>query len=522
MSDTPNQNSDAIFTPPRLVAVIDIGASSLRMQIAEINVGTQEVRRLESFSQAVSIGSDSFGGRRINKTTIEDCIRVLAIYRKKLDEYGINDPTQIRVVATSGVREASNRTTFIDRVFIATGFEVEPFDEAELHRVTYFGILPFMENRPKLFADESLVLEVGGGSSELLMLRKTDVEFSRTYRLGSLRMRHSLEDFDGPISKTRSLMESQISKTITEFEAAAKHPRPKIQIAMGGDVRFAAAEITQKPITDKLVEIKLNDLIRFTNRILDKSPNQLATKYHMSLPEAKSLGPGLLTQVLFAQKLNVKKFYVAEVNLRDGLIQEMSLDGAWGESIHNQIFRSAVQLGRKFKFNEAHAVHVSQLACAMFDDLADLHQLSPRHRSILELAALLHEIGYFVSPRSKHKHSMYLISNAEIFGVGSRELNLIALVARYHRGANPNSRHVGYSQLERNDRVAVAKLAAMLRLAKAFDVSQTQRVQKLTSTMSGNRLQFEPHDVVDLALERLEIGQVSGLFEDVFGAEVIL
>jgi len=95
--------------PPRLVAVIDIGASSVRMQIAEINQDTFDIRRIESFSQAVSIGSDSFTTRRIRRATIEDCVEVLNTYRKKLDEYGIVDPSQIRVVATSGVRESRVR-----------------------------------------------------------------------------------------------------------------------------------------------------------------------------------------------------------------------------------------------------------------------------------------------------------------------------------------------------------------------------------------------------------------------------
>jgi len=194
------------------------------MQIAEINQKTLDIRRIESFSQAISIGSDSFTARRIRRSTIEKSVEVLNTYRKKLDEYGIVDPEQIRVVATSGVREASNQLAFVDRVYVASGFEIEPFDEAELHRVTYLGILPFIEKQSKHFADESLVLEIGGGTSELLLLQQTDVQFSRTYRLGSLRLRHRLDRFEGPTSKTRALLETQISQTINEFQIAAKFP----------------------------------------------------------------------------------------------------------------------------------------------------------------------------------------------------------------------------------------------------------------------------------------------------------
>jgi exopolyphosphatase/guanosine-5'-triphosphate,3'-diphosphate pyrophosphatase len=507
---------------PRLVAVIDIGASSLRMQIAEIHDTSGRIRKVESFSQAVSIGVDSFSRRYIDKGTVEDCVNVLHTYRKTLDEYGITEPHQIRVVATSGVREANNRIQFIDRIFVATGFQVEPFDEAELHRVTYLGILPFIENQPKYFADESLIIEVGGGTSEILLLRQSDVQFSRTFRLGSLRLRHNLQHFDGPSTKTRGLIEAQISKTIDEFESEAKNPAPRYMIAMGGDVRFAAKQITQKPVEQKLVELKLPQLVEFTENVLQKSPNQLATKYHMGLPDAKSLGPGLLTQVMFAQRFQIKKFLVAQVNLRDGLIQEMSREANWGASVKNQVVRSAMQLGRKFKFNESHSVHVSKLACSLFDQLIELHRLPHRYRAILEIASLVHDIGYYVSSKARHKHSMYLIQNSEIFGVGSHELNLLSLVARYHRGAMPNVRHEGYSQLERAERVAVAKLASILRMSKALDVSQKQRIQAFHCSVSSSLVEFTTTDVVDLALESLELKQVSTMFEDLFGTEVAL
>ena len=144
---------------PKVVAVIDIGATSVRMAIAEIGQGNS-IRYIEQLSQAVSLGKDSFIKGYIEKTTIEDCVRVLQIYRQKLNEYEISDPRDIRVVATSAVREASNRLAFQDRVFIATGLEIEPFDEAELHRVTYVSVLPYLNNQLYLDNDHTLVAKL--------------------------------------------------------------------------------------------------------------------------------------------------------------------------------------------------------------------------------------------------------------------------------------------------------------------------------------------------------------------------
>ena len=508
-------------TGPRMVAVIDIGASSLRMQIAEILQKTGEIRKLESFAQAVSVGKDSFTTGRIGKSTIEDCVRVLQIYREKLNEYGIVDPGEIRVIATSGVREAANQLAFTDRVFVATGFEIEPFDEAELHRVTYLGILPFLKSHPKYFSNPTIAFEAGGGTSELLFLDGLDVLYSRTYRLGSIRLRNSLKEYDAPISRSRALMEVPIRQTIDDFKSSTKDASPKNFLAMGGDVRFAAKEIKHKPVGDALVELKLDSLTRFTDEVLAQSPDSLATKYHLSLPDAKSLGPGLLTQLMFAKELGVDKFLVVNVNLRDGLIKEMAQGKTWRSSIQTQITQSAIRVGKRYKFNEAHATHVAKLACELFDQLAPLHRLPIRFRSILEIASILHEIGYFVNAKSRHKHSAFLISNSEFFGIGSNDLQLVSLVARYHRGASPLPRHDSYAKLERFQRVAVSKLAAFLRVAKALDSSHQQRIKKILCQDTQNFVELTTPDVEEISMEQSEVRQVGQLFADIFGKEIV-
>jgi len=241
----------------------------------------------------------------------------------------------------------------------------------------------------------------------------------------------------------------------------------------------------------------------------------------MSLPDAKSLGPGLLTQLMFAKELGVDKFLVVNVNLRDGLIKEMAQGKAWRSSIQSQITQSAVRVGKRYKFNEAHAIHVSKLACSLFDQLSPLHLLPLRFRSILEIAAILHEIGYFVNAKSRHKHSAFLISNSEFFGIGANDLALVSLVARYHRGASPLPRHDSYAKLDRFKRVAVSKLAAILRVAKALDSSHQQRIKTIHCLDTPAHVELTTTDVEEISMEQLEVRQVGQLFTDIFGKEIV-
>ena len=334
-------------------------------------------------------------------------------------------------------------------------------------------------------------------------------------------MRQRLELYDAPLQKAREMMERQIRDKV-ELLKASVSKKPDHLIAMGGDIRFAVSEIKESSLGNELEDVKLKALEKFVSQILDCSPENLVTRYHMSLPDAQLLGPGLLTVATFGRVLGVEKITVANVNLRDGMISEMAKGRMWSPSIGEQIIRSATQLGRKYDFNEAHSIHVAKLACNLFDQLQPLHGMSGRYRGLLEVASILHKVGSFVGNKGSHKHSMYIIDHSEFFGVGSEDKHLVSLVARYHRGAMPSSRHIGYSSLSRDLRVAVSKMASILRLAIALDVSHSQKINSLKCKIMPNEIQIVTEELSDLTLERVELRQAGELFENIFGKPVIL
>lgn len=508
-------------TPVRQVAVIDIGTSSIRMAVAEIGPGGQ-VRPLEALSQAVNLGKDTFIRGGISKATIEECVRVLKSYRRILQEYQIDSPAQVRVVATSAVREATNRLAFVDRVYIATGFQVEPLDEAEVIRITYLGVMPQLRRDPLLATRRTLVAEVGGGSTELLVLQGGDVVYAHTYRLGSLRLRETLAALRAPTLKVRNLMETQIHRTVAEIAEQVRRDGPLELIAMGGDVRFAVQQLQPEWDGRSLARLSVKSLEEFTNKVLSQSEDRLVRRWRLSYPEAETLGPALLAYVLLARELGLGSLLVTSANLRDGLLLELAGGETYSSEFCRQILRSALDLGRKYAFDEPHAQHVAELSARLFAQLREEHQLPARFEVLLRVAALLHEIGLYVSNRSYHKHSLYLIRNSELFGLGKKELLLAALVARYHRRSSPQPTHEGYNTLDREGRVTVAKLAAILRVADALDESRSQRIHELVVQRERDRLVIAIPLVEDLSLETLALKQNGALFEETFGVPVLL
>jgi len=518
-------DSDVAQNPPRQVAVIDIGATAIRLAIGEIR-SNGSIRTLDTLTQPVALGKDTFTISRLSRATIENAVRVLRSYREVLDSYGIADQ-DIRCVATSSVREAQNRLAFRDRIYIATGFQVEALDTAEVSRVTFLGVQPTLQADPELDLARAVVVEVGGGSTEVLVVENGHVAFSHTYNLGSLRLRQTLESLRTPVHKEREIMLSQIDRFLdpalqhidTGDSVAAK------LIALGADFRFVARQLTEELEEDggeSLVGVPLERYRLFVEEVLSLSTDELVQRFRISYPDAETLGPALLTMLRFADRLGVARIRVSPVNLRDGLMQEMASQGVWSDNFRQQVMNSAIELGRKYGCDEDHAKHVAHLSRLLFDSLQSQHRLDARHRTTLELAALLHEVGLFVGLSSYHKHSQYLILHSELFGLSRHELMLVALVARYHRRASPKPTHALFSNLDREERVLVSKLASILRVAIALDRSYSQRIREFTCTVEKGRLIVEIPGVEDLSLEQIMLRQTGQMFEETFGVSVLL
>ena len=519
MSSAPRVSASS--SPPRLVAVIDIGATAIRMAIAELR-HDGEVRTLDTLVQPVNLGREAFESRRLSRKNIEKTASILSQYQRVLLEYGIVDPNQVRVVATSAVREASNRLAFTDRIFVVTGLSVEPIDEAEVNRITYMGITPQLRENRDLDNGKTVVVEVGGGSTELLVVRSGNVLTSESYRLGSLRMLKTLEKARTGTKGRRPILENHILRSLKLIDDTVSTDGGINLVAVGGDIRIAAHWLVEEWPEGALIELEVDQLAELTDEILSLSEDAIVKRYGVSFIEAETLGPALLSYSMLSQHFGLGQIYVSDTNLRDGLLHDMAVGGSWTAEFRNQIVRSAISMGREFHFDEMHARNVAELSRKLFDQLSEEHKLDNRHEVILHIAALLHEIGMQINVRSHHKHALYIIKHGELFGLSKDELLQVGLVARYYRRAAPQPEHTDYMSLSRDDRVVVCKLAAILRLAAALDDTRSGRIREIECVREGSQLVINVPGLTDVSLEKLAMQQGASLFRDVYGTPVQL
>lgn len=542
----------------RPVAVIDIGVSSIRMTIAEIrqgvaveditagktndHVGTDDhrpaddhgamddhrvaigprVRKLETMIQSVQLGRDVFDGRRLRRTSIEAAVKILGGYRKVWRSYGVDESCDVRLVATTAVREAANALAFTDRVFVATGLTIEVIDEAEVNRITYVAVMPHLRSHRELYDGKTVVVEVGGGTTEQLIIRSGNVLHSGSYRLGSLRSLRELEDFRTGVSKRRGMLEQHMRRTLVQMTETIRRDTAIELLALGGDVRFAAHRILNDWDGIGLAKLPIKAFNRFVDRVLPMSADQIVNRFGASFIEAETLGAALLVYQMLATEFGLTHLYVGDTNLRDGLLYDLSMGFDWSSDFANQIQRSAISMGRGFGFDETHARNVAESSRSLFDQMQSIHGLTSRHQVLLTVAALLHEIGNVVNVRSNHKHAMYLIRHSDLFGLSRRDLLLVALIVRYHRRAYPQPSHEGFATLDQDDRVAVAKLAAILRLAIALDDRRIGRIRGVGVDHDGATVTLIATGVNEVGLEQVAMRENRGLFRDVFGLNVRL
>lgn len=505
----------------RIVAVMDIGVTSIRMAVAEIH-SDQSVTTLDTLVQGVDLGRDVFKDRRISRSSIEKAAEILTGYQKVLMEYGVTSQSDIRVVATSAVREANNALSFTDRIFVATGLRVEILDAAEVNRMTYMGIVPQLRQEANLSDGKNVVIEVGGGTTEMLVIRSESVLHSESYRLGSLRSMRALERFRANTFRGRSILEGQIQKTVSRMAESVRRDTAIDLVALGGDVRFATRQIVSDWDGRSLVPIPVSALSSIADTILKLEVDEVVRRYDTNFVEAETLGAALLVHQIIAREFELTHIYVSGTNLRDGLLRETAGGGQYSGEFQMQIIRAAISLGRRYSFDEMHARNVAELARTIFQQTSELHRLNERHEILLVVASLLHEIGLLISTRSNHKHSLYLIRNSEIFGMSASDILLVGLVARYHRRAYPQPSHDGFSTLAQEERVAVAKMASILRLAIALDDRRMGRIQTLHLRREGKQIILSTPDVEDVSLEQISMRENSGLFRDVFGLTIQL
>lgn len=506
---------------PRFAA-IDVGSNASRLLIVQAKE-PDRIRPFRSIRIPVRLGHNVFQTGELDPATIDESVEAMRTFAAAMEDARVDD---YRAVVTASARSAKNGHELIDRVRREAGITLDTIDGTEEARLVGLAV---RESMP--LEGHALLMDLGGGSLELseIVPGREGAGFVVSLAIGTVRLLEAFMQGGEPVTAEQDRLVREYLDRLLAPHRRKLRRRPWDHVVGTGGNLVAISELAAEPPVagappPGAVPVIDVERARTLLRELSQMPAaDRATRHDLRPDRADVIVPALYVVVAMADLADVKRIEVPGVGVKEGITTELVEKHyrVWDYGAEDdKLLVAALHLGRRYHFDERHAVQVTDLATKIFDATQSLHGLGAKSRMMLKVASLLHDVGDFINPQSHHKHSQYIIENSDLMGVTPEMRAVIALVARYHRRGAPAVRHQAYRELSPDYRERVRKLTAILRIADALDRAHLGKAKELTVDAQKNLLQLEVRSSQDLALEVWTVERKADLWREVFSSEV--
>jgi exopolyphosphatase/guanosine-5'-triphosphate,3'-diphosphate pyrophosphatase len=454
------------------LGVLDIGTNSIHMVLAEVEPDFS-YKILDRFKDMTRLGDGTFETKRLSEAAMARGLEVIRNLATLARNKGYE---RIEAVATSAVREAKNGGEFIEAVAQQNGLTVRVVTGQEEARLIYLGVRHSMD----LSGKPTLIVDVGGGSVELIVGNDRGMLQGQSLKLGAIRLKDLFLHRDPP---GKSMIKA-LNRTVesTTYSALRRFRVKRFQRLVGtsGMIGNLAEVIhlrrTGRPLTQSnMATFTLEEVQAVEQDLFASDFTARLAIPGLDPKRADTLLPATTVIRALMERTGQEALTVSSSAIREGLIYDFIARHREGlrteQEIPNIRRRNIISLARRCQYPETHSQQVAKLALRLFDTTASLHGMGEAEREWLEYAALLHDVGYHINSRQHHKHAYYLITNSDLHGFTADEIETIANVARYHRRALPQNKHAAWKSLPSAQRKTVEKLSALLRIADGLDRS---------------------------------------------------
>jgi exopolyphosphatase/guanosine-5'-triphosphate,3'-diphosphate pyrophosphatase len=499
------------------LAAIDIGSNSIRLLVAEV-APDGNYRVLDDEKQTTRLAHGLARTAQLSEEAIQLSLEALGRMKAIAEGYGAR---RLEIIATSAVREAENRQHFLDLARQRLGLEIEVIPGSEEGELSFASAAHHFD----LKGLDVAVMDLGGGSAELIFAARGVVEEIRTLPLGAVRVTESVIRSDPLTDADYKRLKKYIRKW---FDKIVGKPtfRPNVLIGAGGTFT-ALANISMRQRGQVYNSVGGYEMNRGEVRHLFEYLRTMPLSARRGLPGLHSdradiivAGVGVIDRLM--KYLHVNRLLISDQGVRDGLLLRMIsrlLKRPPGEE-DSDVLAGVRQFAAACAFEQKHSQHVARLALQLFDQLQGPLHLPSSERLILEAAALLHEIGYLINYEKHHQHSYHLIMHGNLRGLSPQQRELVGNVARYHRRSGPKRKHENFARLQPADRETVKRLSALLRLADGLDRTHRQQIRDVRCEWQGGRLVLNATADQRPDVDFWGARQKGKLFEKVFGVEI--
>ncbi len=517
----------------QVIAAIDIGTNSVHMVVVEIDPKLPAFHIIAKEKDTVRLGDRDSDTGDLTEEAVKRALNALKRCKDLAESLNVR---QILAVATSATREASNGIAFLHRIKSELGISVNLISGQEEARRIYLGVLSGMD-----FGDRPhVMIDIGGGSTELILADIREARFLSSTKVGAVRLTKEFVTSD-PISKKelnylKAYVRGMLERPVEEiWHSLQLNENPRLVGTSGTIETLATIHALDKQGT---VPNPLNGY-QLTRQDIEAATNKLAAMTYeerFSIPgisdkRAEIIVPGAIILLEAMEMLCINSITICERALREGIIVDWMLtQGLISDRLRyqNEVRnRNIFKIAHKYQVDLEYSERVANFALSLFEQTQEhLHQWGQDEKELLWAAAILHNCGIYISHSAHHKHSYYLIRNAELLGFTELELELIANIARYHRKSKPKKRHNYYQELpSKKYQLMVRQLSAILRIAVALDRRNKGAIARVRCHFDPKQRILDvtviPHEIGDdCALELWSLDYKKPIFEEEFDIQL--
>jgi exopolyphosphatase/guanosine-5'-triphosphate,3'-diphosphate pyrophosphatase len=481
-------------------AAIDIGSNSIRMMAAEVEPG-QPFRVLAEDRLVTRLGESVFSTGSLSLEAIDVTCGQL---ESMTQAYRAHNPRAARIVATAAVRDASNSQEFLERASAIAGQPVELISGQEEARLIHLGV----ETRWPHPAEKILIVDVGGGSAEVIAAAQGRMIEGFSRPLGAVRLQSAFLKSDPPSPHELLRMSESIEEKLAVVVRRLGGMKFQRAIATSASASSIICAVNRIPRTRRdLADRRKATAAQIRRLYTQLSAMDLAQRRKVAgigPRRAEIIVPGIAVLMHILERFHLPALAYCAAGVRDGVIRDLADRGAGRDRMRldREQRRLVEEFARRFGVDLRHARRVASFALELFERLEPLHALPHPEGRLLEAAAYLRDVGHAISDASHHKHSHYIVANADLGGFTADERRRVAMLCRYHRKAMPGPRHPEFLALTPEDRRALLLLAPLLRVADALDRSREQRVEAIECLLRNGQVVVRLRAAADTGLEQ--------------------
>lgn len=499
-------------------AAIYVGSSDLSLDIYEIN-GKKNFNKIDGISRIIELGKDTYNNGCLSIESIKLVCDTLNDFKRKMKEYQVQD---YRAYATSAVREAENSEIVIDAIKRETGINVRILSNSEQRYMNFKGLVSKYENFHQVASKNTAFVDVGAGSVQISLFDKNNLIVTENIPIGALRIRDYLSLIGSKSGKLDQVIADFVESDIFTFRNIYLNDKEIKNIIAVGEVIKVLKRVM--PEIDTSEKISKEQFDKVYGRAIKLSPQDLTEKYGIPYERATLILPTVLIYKSLLNNCKAEDIYAPNLSFSDGIAASYMDEGskvAFSHDFSEDILASAINISKRYRCNQAHLDAVADLALKIFDSVKKINGMGKIERLQLQIAAILHDCGNYISMHNGALNSYYIVANTEIIGLSHKERMEIANVVKYNILYLPSKESI-QSEIGNCNYITIAKLVAILRIANILDKSHLQKIEDVNISIKDDKLVISAITYDDISLEAGLFESRASFFEQVYGIRPVL